>query len=197
VNYPKVTVGMPVYNDPDGVRRTVPTVFGQTWPGPVRLLVIDDGSTDDTGDVVATLARFYADVEVIRHPTNRGRPAARNTVLEHAGDGYLAWADAGDLWHPRKLELQFSTLLDAEAKDPATPLLCTGPLRWVFADRGSDRLRVPDVAGDQLQAALTGRLFPYLQAMLGRAEHFRQLDGFDASLLRRQDYDLLVRFLGG
>jgi glycosyltransferase involved in cell wall biosynthesis len=41
----RVTVGMPVYNDPDGLRRSVPTIFGQTWRGQLRLVVVDDGSS--------------------------------------------------------------------------------------------------------------------------------------------------------
>lgn len=196
MNHPHVTVGMPVFNDPDGLLRSVPTVFGQTWQGRLRLLVVDDGSTDDTPEVLASLAKQYGEIDVIRNPENRGRPFARNTIVEHAGDDYLAWIDAGDLWHPRKLELQLRALLRAEAGAPDSRLLCTGPLRWVFADRADQRLRVPQVDGDQLYNALTGTLFPYLQAITGRAEHFRSAGGFDERLLRRQDHDFLVRFLG-
>jgi glycosyltransferase involved in cell wall biosynthesis len=192
---PRVTVGLPVYNDPAGLRRTVPTVLGQTWQGPIRLLIIDDGSTDDTPEVLAQLAATYPQIEVVRHPYNQGRPYARNTIIERAGDDYLAWIDAGDLWHPRKLELQLATLLAAEQRDPDTPLLCTGPLRWVFTDQDENRIKIPDVSGDQLRNALIGRLFPYLPAIVGRAAHFRDAGGFDGRLMRRQDYDFLVRFL--
>lgn len=187
---------MPVYNDPAGLRRSVPTVFGQTWDGPVRLLVIDDGSTDETAEVLASLAATYDEIEIVRNPVNLGRPFARNKIIEIAGDDYLAWLDAGDLWHPRKLELQMATLQREEEADPETPLLCTGGLRWHYDDRAGLRIRVPEVAGDQLYNALTGTLFPYLQAMLGKAGHFRAFGGFDSQLPRRQDYDFLVRFVG-
>lgn len=193
---PRVTVGMPVYNDPDGLRRTVPTIFGQTWRGELRLLVVDDGSTDETPEVLASLAAMYGRIDVVRNPENMGRPYARNRILEFARDGYLAWIDAGDLWDPRKLELQLGALRAAEARYPGTPLLCTGPLRWAFTDRGHNKVRVPDVTGDQLRNAILGTLFPYLQGLVGRVDHFRSLGGFDERLLRRQDYDLLVRFVG-
>jgi glycosyltransferase involved in cell wall biosynthesis len=162
----------------------------------LRLVVIDDGSTDDTPDALAALTKQYGGITVIRNEENQGRPIARNMVIREAGDDYLAWLDAGDLWHPRKLELQISALLRAEAAHPTTRFLCTGPLRWVFADRADERLRVPQLEGDQLHNALTGKLFPYLQGIIGKAEHFRSLKGFDERLLRRQDYDFLVRFLG-
>ena len=193
---PRVTVGIPVFNGADGLLRSVPTVFGQTWNGRLRLVVIDDGSTDNTPEVLASLAKQYAEISVIRNEENQGRPRARNMVIDEAGDDYLAWLDAGDLWHPRKLELQISALLSAEAAQPATRFLCTGPLRWVFADKADERLRVPELEGDQLYNALTGKIFPYLQGILGKAEHFRSLGGFDERLLRRQDYDFLVRFVG-
>ena len=193
---PRVTVGIPVFNGADGLLRSVPTVFGQTWNVRLRLVVIDDGSTDDTPEVLASLAKQYGEISVIRNEENQGRPRARNMVIDEAGDDYLAWLDAGDLWHPRKLELQISALLSAEAAQPATRFLCTGPLRWVFADKADERLRVPELEGDQLYNALTGKLFPYLQGIIGKAEHFRSLGGFDERLLRRQDYDFLVRFIG-
>jgi glycosyltransferase involved in cell wall biosynthesis len=193
---PKVTVGMPVYNDPDGLRRTIPGIMGQTWDGPLRLLVVDDGSTDATPQVLEEMKATYGRIDVIRNEPNRGRPFARNTILEHAADEYLAWIDAGDLWHPRKLELQFATLLSEEASDPGRPLLCISPLRWLFFDRQVDRVKVPQLVGDQLYNALVGTLYPYLPTLLGRTEHYRAIGGFDERLLRRQDYDLLVRFVG-
>jgi glycosyltransferase involved in cell wall biosynthesis/tetratricopeptide (TPR) repeat protein len=188
-----VTVGMPVYNDPEGLLRSVPTVFGQSWDGPVRLLLVDDGSDRETLDVIDALAAAYDGIDVVRNPENRGRPFVRNQILEHAGDGHLAWLDAGDLWHPRKLEVQLAAL-DADDHDPGTPVICVSPLRRYFVDRGVARTMVPDVEGDQLRNALTGRLFGYLPTMLGRVEAFRDL-GFDERLLRRQDYDFLVRFV--
>jgi glycosyltransferase involved in cell wall biosynthesis len=189
-----VTVGMPVYNDPDGLRRSVPTIFSQTWAGPVRLLLVDDGSDRETAEAIAELAARFGEVDVIRNERNRGRPHARNQILEHAGDGFLAWLDAGDLWHPRKLELQMAALERAETEPGQGPVICVSPLRRYFLDRKTSSVMVPDVEGDQLLNAMTGRLFAYLPTMIGRVEAFRNL-GFDERLLRRQDHDFMVRFL--
>jgi glycosyltransferase involved in cell wall biosynthesis len=188
-----VTVGMPVYNDPDGLRRSVPTVFSQTFQGRVRLLLVDDGSDAETVEVIDSLAATYDGIDVVRNEHNRGRPFVRNQILQHAGDGYLAWLDAGDLWHPRKLEVQVAAL-EADEGTADRPVICVTPLRRYFVDRGVARTMVPEVAGDQLLNALTGRLFGYLPTMLGRTDAFRDL-GFDERLLRRQDYDFLVRFV--
>ena len=191
-----VTVGMPVYNDPDGLRRSVPTVFSQTWAGRIRLLIVDDGSGPDTRAAIDALASVYDGIEVIRNERNQGRPRARNQILEHGGDSYLTWMDAGDLWHPRKLELQFAALAGAEEETPDQYVICMCPMRRYFIDRGTEKTLIPEVEGDQLYNALMTTLFGYLPTMLGPVEAFRRL-GFDERLLRRQDYDLLVRFLAG
>lgn len=191
-----VTVGMPVYNDPSGLLRSVPTVLNQTWKGDIRLLIVDDGSTDDTAEVIESLQGVYPGIEVISNERNRGRPFVRNQILDHAETEYLAWLDAGDLWHPRKLEVQFETL-SRQDDEHDVPLLCTTAFRWVFSDRGQDRIRVPDVSGDQLHAALSSKLPPYLWTLLGRTEAYRSAGRFDERLPRRQDYEFFVRFIEG
>ena len=192
----RVTVGLPVYNDPRGLRTSIPTVFAQSWTGPIRLIVIDDGSTDETPSVLAELGDYYDGIEVIRNERNRGRPVARNQILEAAGDDLLAWIDSDDLWLPRKLEFQITALAEAERTGGAG-VLCTAPFRWVYADRQQERVKTPVVEGDQLYNALVGSLHPYLWAQLGRAETYRAAGGFDERLARRQDYEFFIRFLAG
>lgn len=190
----KVTVGMPVHNDPFGLLRSVPTVFNQTWVGDVQLLIVDDGSTDETPEVISRLQAVYGDIDVIRNDDNRGRPFARNQILDNAEGEYLAWLDSGDLWHPSKLETQFEVLAESE-KDGKAPVLCTTAFRWVFADAGQERIKVPDVSGDQLYNALTSSLPPYLWTLLGRTSAYRSAGRFDERLPRRQDYEFFVRFI--
>lgn len=190
----KVTVGMPVYNDPSGLLRSVPTVFNQTWDGQIRLLIVDDGSSDETAEVIASLCDLYPGIDVIRNEENRGRPFARNEVLDNADSPYLAWLDSGDLWHPRKLELQWETLIQAE-REHEQPLLCTTSFRWVFADSAQESIRNPDISGDQLYNALSSTLPPYLWTLLGKTDAFRGAGRFDERLPRRQDYEFFVRFI--
>lgn len=76
---PHVTVGLSVCNDADGLRRTVPTMVGQTWRGPLRLVVVDDGSTDETTAVLESRSSRYSGIEVVRNHTTVGPPRALNT----------------------------------------------------------------------------------------------------------------------
>lgn len=193
---PGVTVGMPVYNDSPGLLRSVPTVFNQTWNGEIRLLIVDDGSTDDTPETISALRDVYGDIDLIRNDQNRGRPVARNQILDNADTEYMTWLDAGDLLHPAKLESQFRVLSEVD-EDDETPILCTITLRRVFADSGQERVMVPDVSGDQLHNALTASLPAYLFTFLGRTSAFRSAGRFDERLPRRQDYEFFVRFIAG
>lgn len=193
---PHVTVGLPVYNDPVGLRLTVPSVLGQTWPGELRLLVVDDASVDETPDVLGSLRAFDDRIEVVRLPTSKGPGFVRNEILRLAGDGYLAWIDTGDLWHPRKLELQLAMLTAAEREDSDTPILCTCAVRLQDLSGERQSVKLPEIGGDQLLNALVGTLPAHLQSLIGPVALFRAAGGFDERLLRGHDYDFLVRFVG-
>ena len=103
-----VSVIMPAYNAGRHVAESVRSVQAQThaaW----ELVVVDDGSTDDTGEVVRRLAEEDARVRYVRRP-NGGQGAARNTGLGEARGRLVAFLDADDLWLPEKLEAQLAVL---------------------------------------------------------------------------------------
>ena len=94
---------IPAYNAGQRVSRTIATVLNQTLPV-LEVIVVDDGSTDDTVEVVS---RFGAPVRVVSKP-NGGPASARNLGASLAKGHWLAMLDADDWWFPRKIELQFA-----------------------------------------------------------------------------------------
>lgn len=104
-----VTVVIPCYNCGGTITRAVQSVLGQT-AAPAEIILVDDGSTDDTG---AVLDRLSADpdasgrVHVFHLPSNQGQSAARNAGWDAARGKYVAFLDADDAWHVRKLEIQY------------------------------------------------------------------------------------------
>jgi glycosyltransferase involved in cell wall biosynthesis len=102
---PKVTVVIPTYNRSRYLSQALASVLQQTISD-YEVIVVDDGSTDDTQKIVAA----YSNVRYIR--TENGGPAhARNVGMQLARGHYIAFLDSDDLYHPYKLELQ-SRLLD-------------------------------------------------------------------------------------
>jgi teichuronic acid biosynthesis glycosyltransferase TuaG len=99
-----VSVIMPAYNAGRYIAESVESVLAQTF-GDWELVVVDDGSADDTGEVVGRFAAADARVRYVRRP-NGGQAAARNTGLGEARGRLVAFLDADDLWLPEKLAAQ-------------------------------------------------------------------------------------------
>ncbi len=100
---PRVTVFMPAYNREGLVGQAIDSVLAQTLAD-FELLVIDDGSTDRTPEVVSG----YADprIRLVRNDANLGIPRTRNLGIELARGEYVAMLDTDDLAHPERLEKQ-------------------------------------------------------------------------------------------
>ncbi len=96
----KISVIIPVYNRPQMVKRAIRSVLNQTEVAH-EVLVINDGSTDET---VRVLAAFEPQIRVIHQP-HQGVSAARNAGIKQAGGDWLALLDSDDEWLPQKLAM--------------------------------------------------------------------------------------------
>lgn len=101
-----VSVVIPTFNRAYCIAQTLDSVLNQTWPR-VEVVVVDDGSSDDTADLIA--ARYGGDSRVrYFYQPNAGVCAARNRGFEVVQGDYVALLDSDDLWEPWKLELQMA-----------------------------------------------------------------------------------------
>ncbi len=105
---PLVSVVIPAYNASRFIRRTLDSVRNQTY-SELEIIVVDDGSTDDTARLVADFARLDDRLRLVS-TENRGVAAARNTGIALSKGHFVAFLDADDLWHPTKIEKQVSAL---------------------------------------------------------------------------------------
>jgi glycosyltransferase involved in cell wall biosynthesis len=97
---PLVSVIVAVFNGQAFLRAALQSIFDQDY-SPLDVIVIDDGSTDNT----AAIARSFKEARYFYQP-NQGVAVARNTGLEKAKGEYISFLDADDLWSPNKLTLQ-------------------------------------------------------------------------------------------
>ena len=104
---PLISVIMPVYNGGSTIRQAVESVFCQNIP--LELLVIDDGSTDQTSEVLSVY-QDRPDFHYLKNPHNIGAAASRNRGVQEAHGQYVAFLDADDWWENGKLLLQLDTL---------------------------------------------------------------------------------------
>lgn len=102
---PRVSVIIPSYNCARYLGRAIDSASAQTYKD-YEILVVDDGSTDDTKDV----AMQYGRKVTYLYQQNRGVSAARNHAILKANGELLAYLDADDMWYPEKLERQVAFL---------------------------------------------------------------------------------------
>jgi GT2 family glycosyltransferase len=125
---PAVTVFIPAYNARAYLGDAIESILAQTFPD-FELLVIDDGSRDDTRDIAQAWAARDSRIHVVSRG-NRGRPATRNEAFDLARGRYLAVLDADDLSAPQRLERQVAFMeahrevavcgsLNVHLRDPA------------------------------------------------------------------------------
>ena len=109
---PSVSVLIPTYNSEQTISRALSSVFAQTLQ-PVEIIVVDDGSVDNTVSVVQQFSsQLKPDfLKLVKLDSNQGCSYARNVGWDMACGEFLAFLDADDSWHPRKLEIQATYML--------------------------------------------------------------------------------------
>lgn len=119
---PAVTVIIPAYNAAELLPRTLESVIGQTYEAWVAI-VVDDGSTDSTREVVEAFAKRDSRIRLMALEKNHGAPAApRNYGVASASTDWVAFLDADDIWHPQKLVLQMSAIDRSKARFSCTAM---------------------------------------------------------------------------
>jgi len=178
---PKISVVIPAYNASAWVAEAIESVLAQTVP-PHEIIAVDDGSTDDTRDV---LAKYGDRVKVVTQQ-NQGVAAARNHAARVSSGDWIAYLDADDVWHPRKLELQ----AEAIRQRPDVGLLGTraGDVHGV----GTSVEREPRLAPLEWTELAVKNHFTASSVMV-RRELLELVGGFDTELHGPEDYDLWLR----
>lgn len=106
---PRVTVLVPVYNRERFVAAAIESVLGQEF-GDFELLLVDDGSTDRTAEILRAFAAKDDRIRIVTSETNEGIPRALNRGLDHARGAYIARLDSDDLMMPGRLTAQVEVL---------------------------------------------------------------------------------------
>jgi glycosyltransferase involved in cell wall biosynthesis len=184
---PAVSVITPAYNVAAFIRDTLDSVFAQTFQD-WELVIVDDGSTDDTAAIAAEYAARDGRVRLIRQE-NRGLAGARNTALAAAQGEFLTLLDSDDIWDPGFLASQLAVF----ARHPDTGLV-TGSARW-FGGPFDGQLVRPEVEGAPavaLEEMLADEAAIFIMTTFRRAV-VESIGLFDATKRRSEDWDFWLR----
>ena len=110
IRTPLVSVIIPTYNGADFLKYfSIPSVLSQSYKN-VEIIVVDDGSTEEAGEVVRGFQRYNKKIQYIKHRENRGLAAALNTGIRESKGEYIAFLEHDDIWLSNKLEEQIYAL---------------------------------------------------------------------------------------
>jgi hypothetical protein len=187
---PRVTVLMPTFNRERFVDEAIQSVMAQDFAD-FELLIVDDGSTDRTPDLIRAWAQRDARIVVITSPANQGIPSALNTGLRHARAPYVARLDSDDIMMPRRLSAQ-AAVLDRE---PEVVLVSCA-----YETMDSEGNHLGTWHGDEPHEVVTYLLNFYNivggggQVMFRRSEVLGE-GGYAVEYPSSEDYDLWERLL--
>jgi glycosyltransferase involved in cell wall biosynthesis len=183
MNCDSVSVVIPTYNAASLVTQAIDSVLGQTRP-PSQVIVVDDGSIDDTQERVE---RYGPAVQYLRQ-SNAGVAAARNAGVRATSGRTIAFLDADDIWHPRKLEIHLRAL----EQQPDVALCGTDTFQWPCPAAPEIESASAPLARIQWRTLVLQNLFTTSTVIVQR-EVFERTGGFDTDLRGPEDRDLWWR----
>jgi glycosyltransferase involved in cell wall biosynthesis len=183
-----ISVIMPCYDSAAYLQQAMESVLGQSYRD-VELLLVDDGSSDDSPRIAARLAQEHAGRVTLLRTHREGPYPARNVGLARAQGEFVAFLDADDYWSPHFLERLHAALVDS-----AAVLAYCGWQNIGATDRTNEPYVPPDLEqGDKLELLLRAASPWPIHAALVRRKIVDEVGGFDTTLATCMDYDLWLR----
>jgi glycosyltransferase involved in cell wall biosynthesis len=185
----RFTVLMPAYNAQKYVGLAIESILQQSFAD-FDLLVLNDGSDDDTSGVVAQYVRQDRRVHLLDR-RRQGQVASRNELLGMARTDIVAWADADDVSLPGRFELQFKQMCDRP------DLAVLGTMMYIVDERGRRIGRKYNPVGAEAVAAELERRVSVAQtSSMMRKAALIDVGGYREAYTTAEDYDLLLRVRG-
>lgn len=198
----EITVIIPVYNGERYITQAVNSVLQQTLL-PKRVIVVDDGSTDQTEKKIAALAKKSPLPIIYVKKKHAGLSSARNAGVQIDDSFYLAFLDSDDMWHPEKLEKQLAVFRTSSLQNLGL-VYCN----YSFIDDEGKTITKPGNVGENanryvLDSSIRGDIFPKQlmfnriagsgSAVLIKRSCFDALGLFDETLGAYEDMDMWLR----
>jgi len=186
---PLVSVILPTYNRASTLERAIQSVLNQTFTD-FELIIIDDGSTDDTDLILSKYAESESVTVLFRN--RRGCSAARNAGITIARGRYLAFQDSDDEWLPDKLAKAVAALAQSDAETG----VFYSDMRMVWSDGSFTDFESPAITHGAL---IDERTLDYqvhgvgIQSAVIKRECFDKAGYFDEALPRLIDLELFIR----
>lgn len=176
---PAVSIVMPVWNRPEAVLTAIRSVQAQSWVA-WELIIVDDGSTDNTVSVIREQAKLDPRIRLLEN-AHEGVCAARNAGIDAAEGNFVAFLDSDNTWRSDFLMMML-TSMDSSDKDCAFSAV-------KLVGKESTRYLGVEFVPEQLLI----RNYVDMNTLVVRRLLLIEIDGFDTRLRRMVDHDLIIR----
>jgi glycosyltransferase involved in cell wall biosynthesis len=183
---PLISVIIPTYNRAHTLGRAVKSALAQTFTD-FELMIVDDGSTDNTGEV----ARSFADARIhyLKHARNLGASAARNTGIKSSRGRYISFLDSDDEWTASILQEQLD-VIDDKQKNPV--IVVTGMQTYDDSLQRVTGTNLPRHSGYVYEKFFQGKVGGNCTMLVPR-QCFDDVGMYDENLPASQHWDMGVR----
>lgn len=179
----EISVVIPTFNRAHTLKRCVDSVLSQSY-SPFEILVVDDGSTDDTSEILKT----YGDKIIVFKTENSGVSAARNYAIARSKGGWVALLDSDDEWLPNRLQEQVDYL-----KIFPNIKLVHGEEIWVRNGKRVNPKKIHKKSGGYIYQNCLPLCCISPSASLIKKEILEEFGGFDEAFPVCEDYDLWLK----
>ena len=187
MNYPKVSIIIPTYNRANLLSRAIKSILNQTFKD-FELIIVDDGSTDNTRQVVEKFQKEDSRIKYIWQE-NSGAPARpKNTGIKNSTGEYIAFLDDDDEWLPEKLEKQLKLFENSEKNN----LGFVGCNFYINEDNKTKLYKIPKMK-NVFKNLLEGVVINGSSGIMIKKLVIGNVGLFDENFKSSEDWDLWIR----
>lgn len=202
-----ISIGITCFNAAETIILAISSALRQDYPH-FEVIVVDDGSTDDSCHLISSYIKDKPNVRLVRHEVNKGFPAALNTLIANASGEYIAFFDDDDVSVDNRLSLQIERIKKFEEEMASDKILCYSNRYIVLPGKKepdhvalSIGRKCPEPSGENVidfilwhssARNLTWGLFGSCTLMM-KLSFLREIGGFDESFRRSAEWDMAVR----
>ena len=185
----KISIIIPTYNRANLITRSINSVINQTYNN-IEILVIDDGSTDNTKNEIDKINDSR--VRYIKLRKNKGGSFARNIGIKKARGEYISFQDSDDIFHKDKLEKQINNLIENKSDLDFCKICINLATGYKYCHPGKEKEQ--KIINNGVFNELSSGNFLSSQSILVKKDSIKKFL-FDDELPRLQDYDLFLRMI--
>ncbi len=188
---PEVSIIIPTYNRAQNLEGAVESALSQSYQN-FEIIIIDDGSTDNTPEVIGKLKGNSNKIRGFRFNENQGGNSARNKGVKESSSPIIAFLDDDDRWHKDKLEKQVKKIKDENID------LTYAAKNVIHLEKNGKSFysyKTPRYSNNIFKSIMHDNFIGSTSSAVIKKDVIKSAGGFDPSLPALQDYDLYIRII--